>query len=240
MWGCFRAAWCSSLNQATKVKSLAMLSSTFLPLPQSESHLRAWSPHALALNCISSLGLGTGDSSSGAAAGSEWDHLLLSQKISTRSGPEQPSLDRKHTQATSFRSEGWAHSSREPSSMFVPGDVRVSELALWAFCRCFIHGTSGIHTRWQRGRWTFGARLCLIFSYKAFGKQTHPFSWTGFYGSWANHNGRDTGVGWEWGRAPLEISLQGKIPGNSLSLLSSTVILRIMENLVLSAMQEER
>lgn len=44
-------------------------------------------------------------------------------------------------------------------------------------------------TRWQRGRWKSSSRLSLTLSYKAFGGQTHPFSWTRFHGCWANQNG---------------------------------------------------
>lgn len=36
----------------------------------------------------------------------------------------------------------WTHNSREPSSTCVPGDVRISILALLTLCRCFIHGTT--------------------------------------------------------------------------------------------------
>ena len=50
-------------------------------------------------------------------------------------------------------------------------------------------GHHSVCTRWQHGRWTSSSRLSLTLSNKAFGGQTHLFSWTVFSGCWANQNG---------------------------------------------------
>lgn len=71
-------------------------------------------------------------------------------------------------------------------------------------------------TRWQRGRWKSSSKLSLTLSYKAFGGQTHPFSWTGFHGCYQIR----MGIGWRWRRGSLEISLQQnswQLPPNSIA-----------------------
>lgn len=50
-------------------------------------------------------------------------------------------------------------------------------------------GHHSVSTRWQHGRWMSSSRLSLTLSYKDLRGQTHPSSWTGFSGCWANQNG---------------------------------------------------
>ena len=60
-------------------------------------------------------------------------------------------------------------------------------------------GHHPVCTRWWGGRWTPSSRPSLALSYKAFGRQTRPFSWTGLYGCLPNQNGIDN-----WSRVGME------------------------------------
>lgn len=133
--------------------------------------------------------------------------------------------------STSFSSEEWDQSSEQQlGSTCMQADVKITVLAL-RHCRCFLPGTPPGLCQMAAREMVVHLQTFPSWSSKAFRGQAHPFSWTELHGCWANHNGIVTGEGWGWRRASLEISLQIKILGNCLSLLSSTVVCRVVENL---------
>ena len=110
------------------------------------SRALGWTPHAIA-----------------AAGSAEWHHLLLSQEASTRSGLEQPCIDRKHTNNPPLPALGNELTARGIPALHVPGDVRISVPAVLTLCRCFIHGT--LPSLYQMAAWEMEVQL-----------QTFPYS----------------------------------------------------------------
>ena len=129
-----------------------------------QSHLRVAKPtHAGSQWLFLSRALGRTPHAIAAAGSAGWYHLPLSQEASTRSGLEQSCIDRKHTNNPPLSALGNELTAQGIPALHVPGDVRISVLAVLTCCRCFIHGTlPSLH---QMAAWEMEVQL-----------QTFPYS----------------------------------------------------------------
>lgn len=136
----------------------------FLSWLPKQSHLWVAKPtHAGSQQLLLSRALGWTPHAIAAAGSAEWHHLLLSQEASTRSGLEQPCIDRKHTNNPPLSALGNELTAPGIPALHVPGDVRISVLAVLTCCRCFIHGTPP--SLYQMAVWEMEVQL-----------QTFPYS----------------------------------------------------------------